>query len=461
MRGMEALEAAVDKMRDAGLGDAAIEAFREHYERLRGGDLGVLPENDIEPVTDVPELEELPTDADVAKTLDHAVVVKLNGGVRPSMGLSGPKSLLEVKDGLTFLDIIARQVLALRERFKARLPLVLLNSFHTQRRSLELLGRYPELEGDLPADFIQNRVPKLDADELQPVSWPDDPELEWAPPGHGDLYSALQTSGMLETLLEGGYRYAFVSNSDNLGAAPEPEILSWMAREEIPFVLEVTDRTEADRKGGHIATRRGGGLVLRESAQTPDEDAEAFEDVRRHRFFNTNNLWLSLPHLAEELERRDRVLPLPLIVNRKTVDPSDRSSPKVIQLETAMGAAIEVFDGARALRVPRRRFAPVKTTNDLLGVRSDAYALTDDSRVELVSERKAPPTIDLDKQVYTLLHDFEARFQAGPPSLRECERLKVIGDVAFGADVVVRGSVTIEHAGDGQRRIDDGEVLES
>jgi UTP--glucose-1-phosphate uridylyltransferase len=461
MRVMEGLEAAAEKMRDAGVGDAAIQAFREHYERLRGGDLGVLPESELEPVVDVPELDELPSDPDVAETLDRAVVVKLNGGLGTSMGLSGPKSLLEVKDGLTFLDIIARQVLVLRERFKARLPLVLMNSFHTRRPSLELLRRYPELEGDLPADFVQNRIPKLDADELQPVGWPDDPELEWAPPGHGDLYSALQTSGMLETLLDGGYRYGFVSNSDNLGAVPEPEILSWMAREEIPFVMEVTDRTEADRKGGHIARRRGSGLVLRESAQTPDEDAEAFEDVRRHRFFNTNNLWLSLPHLAEELERRDRVLPLPLIVNRKTVDPSDRSSPKVIQLETAMGAAIEVFDGARALRVPRRRFAPVKTTNDLLAVRSDAYVLTEDSRVELVSDRSdAPPTVDLDKEVYTLLNDFEARFPSGPPSLRECERLKVIGDIVFGADVVVRGAVTIEHSGDGQRRIADGDVLE-
>jgi UTP--glucose-1-phosphate uridylyltransferase len=460
MRRMDGLEAAAEKMRGAHLGDAAIDAFRENYERLRGGDLGVLPERDLEPVTEVPELEELPRDPDVGEALDRAVVVKLNGGLGTSMGLTGPKSLLEVKDGLTFLDIIARQVLDLRERFSARLPLVLMNSFHTKERSLEVLRRYPELEVDVPLDFLQNRVPKLDADDLEPVSWPDDPELEWAPPGHGDLYSALQTSGMLETLREHGYRYAFVSNSDNLGAVPEPAILAWMAREEIPFVMEVTDRTEADRKGGHIATRRGDGLVLRESAQTPDEDQAAFEDVQRHRFFNTNNLWVSLSALAEELERRNRVLPLPLIVNRKTVNPSDRSSPKVIQLETAMGAAIEVFDGARALRVPRRRFAPVKTTNDLLGVRSDAYVLTDDSRVELVSEREGPPTIDLDKEIYTLLQDFEARFAAGPPSLRECERLKVIGDVAFGADVVVRGSVTIEQTGDGQRRIDDGEVLE-
>src|SRR5690348_4875821 len=175
---MEALEAAAQKMREADLGDAAIDAFRENYERLRGGDLGVLPESDLEPVTEVPELDDLPRDPDVAEALDQAVVVKLNGGLGTSMGLTGPKSLLEVKDGLTFLDIIARQVLALRERFSARLPLVLMNSFHTQQRSLDALRRYSELEVDVPLDFLQNRVPKLVADDLEPVSWPDDPELE-------------------------------------------------------------------------------------------------------------------------------------------------------------------------------------------------------------------------------------------------------------------------------------------
>jgi UTP--glucose-1-phosphate uridylyltransferase len=145
------------------------------------------------------------------------------------------------------------------------------------------------------------------------------------------------------------------------------------------------------------------------------------------------------------------VLGLPIIVNRKTVDPSDGASPAVIQLETAMGAAIGVFEGARALHVPRRRFAPVKTTNDLLALRSDAYVLHDDGRVELAPERDEPPVIDLDADFYKLIRAFEERFPAGPPSLVACERLAVKGDVTFGRDVVVRGAVTIE----GPTRIED------
>jgi UTP--glucose-1-phosphate uridylyltransferase len=238
----------------------------------------------------------------------------------------------------------------------------------------------------------------------------------------------------------------------------DERILGWFASEALPFVMEVADRTEADRKGGHLAVRAdGGGLVLREIAQTPDDDVDAFQDVSRHRFFNTNTLWVNLRALDSLMRERDGVLGLPMIVNRKTVDPGDSSSPAVIQLETAMGAAIDVFEGAAAVRVPRSRFAPVKTTNDLLVVRSDVYELDDDARV--VARRDKLPLVDLDSAHFKLLADFEARFPAGAPSLVECERLSVKGDVRFGADVTVRGSVTVTNEGTDQLRVDDGALL--
>ena len=248
---------------------------------------------------------------------------------------------------------------------------------------------------------------------------------------------------MLDALLERGFEYAFVSNSDNLGAVLDPRILAWLRAERIPFLMEVTDRTEADRKGGHLARRREDGrLVLRETAQTPDDDLEALQDITRHRYFNTNNLWVDLRALDAAMRERDGVLGLPMIRNEKTVDPSDKSSPAVFQLETAMGAAIEVFEGARALRVPRTRFAPVKTTDDLLALRSDAYELTDDARVVLAGDRDGAPFVALDPDYFKLLPDFEARFPAGPPSLVDCDRFDVEGDVRFGAGVVARGEVS-------------------
>lgn len=451
-------ERAVERMREDGLPEAAVEAFASQLRRLRDGETGLLPEAEIEPLDALPALDELP-DADlenpaVREALDAAVVLRLNGGLGTSMGLDRAKSLLEVRPGRTFLDLIALQVLALRERSAAQVPLVLMNSFRTREASLEDLAEHPHLalEG-LPLDFLQNRVPKLDPETLEPADAPSD-ELAWAPPGHGDLYAALDGSGMLDALLDRGVRWAFVANADNLGATLDLRILAWMAREEIPFCMEAARRTAADRKGGHLARRADDGrLVLREVAQTPDDDLDAFQDTSRHRFFNTNSLWLDL----RALRGLGGAPQLPLIVNRKTVDPADKGSAPVVQLETAMGAAIGAFDGARALEVPRSRFAPVKTTDDLIAVRSDAYEVGDDGALALIAQRDGdPPDVRLDPERFKLVGQLEERFPHGPPSLRDARSLEVRGDVRFGQDVVVRGDVVVE----GPRTVADGEVLE-
>jgi UTP--glucose-1-phosphate uridylyltransferase len=453
----DGLRASVEKMRSEGVAEEAIRAFEHYYHQLEAGETGLMPEDSIEPVTDPVVFDELPSDPEAEReALQKAIVLRLNGGLGTSMGLTGAKSLLEAKDGNSFLDIIARQVLALRAEHDARLPLVLMDSFSTRDGSLEALAAHPDLDVGLPLDFIQNKEPKLLVDGLTPAEWPADPALEWCPPGHGDLYTALVTSGMLAALLEKGFEYAFMANSDNLGAVLDTRILAWMRAEHVPFAMEVTDRTEADRKGGHIARRRADGrLVLRETAQTPKEDLESLQDIGRHRYVNTNNLWIDLRALDAAMRERGGVLGLPMIRNSKTVDPGDKSSPAVFQIETAMGAAIEVFEGARALRVPRTRFAPVKTTDDLLALRSDAYELTDDARVVLAGGRTDVPFVALDPDYFKLLRDYEARFPKGEPSLVECDRFEVEGDVRFGANVVARGDVKIV----GPATIEDGTTL--
>ena len=451
---MDGRQLAIEKLRGAGMPDVAVETFARQYDRLAAGEQGTIAEGDIEPVGALPDAEELPDDGDAP--LDQLVVIKLNGGLGTSMGMDRAKSLLTVKDGLSFLDLISRQVLGFRERTGTQVPLVLMNSFATRDDSLAALGAYPEIDAGLPLDFVQNRVPKLAAETLAPVEHPADPALEWVPPGHGDLYPALAGSGMLDRLLERGLRYAFVSNSDNLGAVIEPRILGWMAREGHTFVMEATDRTASDRKGGHLARRRSdGGLILREIAQAADEDLAAFQDVARHRYFNTNSLWIDLHALREVLDAKG-VLELPMIVNRKTVDPRDPGSTPVIQLETAMGAAIAAFPGAAAVRVDRRRYAPVKTTADLLTLRSDAYVITPEQAVTLAPEREGvPPLVELEPEHYRLVDDFERRFPQGAPSLVRCRRLTVDGDIVFGRDVRIEGEVTLA----GDRRITDGTLL--
>jgi UTP--glucose-1-phosphate uridylyltransferase len=447
------------KMREAGLPEPAIRTFELYLSQLAAGSRGTLSEREIEPVDALESSDGLGRFAEAGRAALHrAVVVKLNGGLGTTMGMRKAKSLLPVKAELTFLDVIARQVLHLRRSYESRVPLLLMDSFRTRADTLAALAKYDGLAGDLPLDFLQHKVPRVAAADLSPVRWPTDPDLEWCPPGHGDLYLALETSGLLAGLLDRGFRYAFVSNADNLGASLDLEVLGWFAEERLPFAMEVCDRTEAHRKGGHLARLRGGGLVLREIAQCPEDELDGFQDVKRYRFFNTNNLWVDLEALARVLREHDGVLPLPMIRNEKTVDPADKRSPKVIQLETAMGAAISVFPGARALRVPGDRFAPVKTTGDLLAVWSDAFELADDWRVVPVG--RGDLVVDLDPLHYARIDQLETRFPAGAPSLTACRRLRVRGDVHFGAGVVCRGEVSLRAAAPDPCLVPAGTTLE-
>lgn len=450
-------------MRAANLPSIAVETFRRAYERLARGETGLLSRRDIEPVTSLPSLADLaPYERTGREAITRAVVVKLNGGLGTSMGMTRAKSLLPAKNGLTFLEITARQHMRLRESTGTRVPLLFMNSFRTRLDSMAALAAYPDLPAELPLDFLQHKVPKVLAETLAPLEWPRDPSHEWCPPGHGDLYVALRTSGVFEQLRAAGAEVAFVSNADNLGATLDLSILGWMRAENIPFVMEVADRTEADRKGGHLARRRDDGqLVLREIAQCPPDETDEFQDVARYRYFNTNTLWVDLRALAHALDAGGGVLELPMIRNEKYADPADTTSPRVVQLETAMGAAISVFEGARALRVPRERFIPVKTTGDLLALASDLYTLDEDDVLRAAPGRTPGDLpISLDPRWYGRIDQLEERIPAGPPSLRECTRLIVKGDVRFGARVRLRGDVTVTNEQAAQRVIPDDTVLD-
>jgi len=439
------------KMEAAGLLPLVVRAFHRAYNQLLQGATGYISEAEISSVPDLPNADNLDQYrlAGVA-ALPQTAIIKLNGGLGTTMGMDGAKSLIEVKQGLTFLDITIRQVLHLRRKHGVPLPLVLMNSFNTRSDSLPVLERNPHLSQDIPYDFCQHKIPKIWQENLRVVDWPNNPELEWCPPGHGDIYLALQTSGMLNALLDQGYNYAFVSNADNLGASLDLDILGYFANNELPFLMEVAKRSSADRKGGHLAMSSTRGLVLREVAQCPPQELDSFQDIQRYRYFNTNNIWLHLPALKRLLDEHDGLLPLPLIRNSKPVDPTIPDSPGVYQLETAMGQAIGLFPKAEAIQIPRTRFMPVKDTADLLAVSSDLYVLDHDFTLHPNPARALDEdaTVGLDKRYYGLIDQFQERFAHGMPSLLNCRRLSVRGDFYFGANLVFTGDVELLHEGE-------------
>ena len=446
------------RMRQKGLPELFIDSFAYYYHQLLLGDTGLIFDKDITSVGTLDHLHRLPSRLQKKgeEALARTALVKLNGGLGTSMGLEQPKSLLEVKDGFTFLDIIAGQAI------EAQVPLILMNSFATEEESRYALSRQKDLIDDVSQTFIQHMEPKVRCEDYAPAEWPEEPDLAWCPPGHGDIYIAMVTQGILGELLDAGYRYAFVSNADNLGATLDLLLLGYFAENGFPFMMEVAERTESDRKGGHLARHRDGRLLLRESAQCPPDAEDLFQDIERYSYFNTNNLWIYLPALDRKLREKEYNLCLPMIRNKKTVNPRDEQSTPVYQLETAMGSAIEVFENAQAVVVPRSRFAPVKKTDDLLVVRSDVYDLTDNFAVQMREERKGvPPAVELDETYYHFVGDFDQRFAQGAPSLLECERLRIEGDFSFGAGVKIVGEVVLVNGSEGQVQIPDGTLLQS
>ncbi len=450
----EQLRAFKSKMAREDASAIAMDTFAHYYRCLANGERGMISDAEITPVTpgelaDATDLGSYETAG--AKAMQRAVMIRLNGGLGTSMGLTGPKSLLTVKEGKSFLDIIVRQA----ER--GGIPLCLMNSFSTHDETLRALAGMATTRS--PLLFMQNKYPKVMINGLSPVNWPWKPGLEWNPPGHGDVFTSLYASGVLDELLSMDIEYAFIANVDNLGATMDAALLGYFEANRFPFMMEVAEKTPSDIKGGHLARLNNGRLVLRESAQCPATELTAFTDINRYRFFNTNNIWVNLVFL-KHLLKTNKALHLPMIVNRKTVDPRDDESPGVYQIETAMGSAISLFDGATAVKIPRSRFLPVKKSNDLMVLRSDCYLFSPAGDIIANPERTLGPLkIDLNPDYYQKVDDFNRRFSKGVPSLVDCESLAIHGDVFFEGGVTVVGRTTIRHKSTSPAVITAGSVL--
>jgi UTP--glucose-1-phosphate uridylyltransferase len=453
------LNAFIAKMQNEGLQPLVIDTFAHYYNQVLNGETGLVYDRQIQPV-EPHEIEDFDNlreyTAAGQRALDQSVRIVLNGGLGTTMGLTGPKSLIEAKNEKSFLELILKQA------EHSGVQLALMNSFNTHDATLAALTKLKPLR--TPLHFNQHKFPKIQQQDLSPVSWPEDPALEWNPPGHGDVFTALNTSGMLQRLLKNGIQYAFIHNLDNLGARMETSLLGYFAEHQFPFMMEVAEKTPADIKGGHLARQKTGRLILREAAQCPQDEIAAFQDITRYRFFNTNNIWINLNAL-NSLFKKDHTLHLTMILNPKTLDPRNENSPSVIQIETAMGAAISLFDGTTAVRVPRSRFFPVKSCNDLLALRSDCYVLGEKDNLRINPKRSAASRADtinirLDSKFYGKIDLLEERFKQGLPSLVACDSLSIEGDVHFESPVTIRGSVSIKNRHNTPAVIKKGTIID-
>jgi len=412
-----------------------------------------LPQNAIQPYAALTHTEDKEA---IRSMLDQLVVIKRNGGLGTSMGCSGPKSVIPVRSDLTFLDLTVQQIEYLNKKYDANVPLVLMNSFNTDEDTMKIIRKYSGFNISIRT-FNQSRYPRINKDSLSPIAktckTEDDIEA-WYPPGHGDFYQSFANSGLLEEFVEQGKKTCFISNIDNLGATVDLNILNMCLMQNREFVMEVTDKTRADVKGGTLIQYEGK-LRLLEAAQVPKEHEDDFKSVKKFNVFNTNNLWMSLPAIKRVVE--EGTLDMEIIVNPKQLD----GGINVIQLETAVGAAMKCFENASGINVPRSRFLPVKKTSDLLLVMSNLYTLDHGSLI-MSPLRMFPstPLVKLGDNHFKKVSAYLARF-GSIPDLLELDHLTVSGDVTFGRGVSLRGTVIII-ANHGDRiDIPAGAVLEN
>ncbi|PVD26403.1 hypothetical protein C0Q70_14079 [Pomacea canaliculata] len=408
--------------------------LRESGTALQWDKLKLLSDEAVKSYKNLP----VPAESHAKHLLSKLVVIKLNGGLGTSMGCTGPKSAICVRNELTFLDLNVQQIEHLNKVYGVDVPLVLMNSFNTDEDTQKLLRKYSQIKVSIHT-FNQSRYPRINRESLLPIPLSFGPESVegWYPPGHGDVYQSFYNSGLLQEFIRQGKEYVFVSNIDNMGATVDLIILHPSNGPAPEFVMEVTDKTRADVKGGTLVEYEGK-LRLLEIAQVPKNYVDEFKSVSKFKIFNTNNLWVSLGAIKRVVE--EATLHMEIIVNPKTLD----NGLNVIQLETAVGAAIKSFDGAL----------------DLLVIMSNLYTLRTGA-LEM-SPKRAFPTVPLVKlgTHFNKVKDFLSRF-ASIPDVLELDHLTVSGDVTFGKEVILRGTVIII-ANHGERiDIPPGAILEN
>jgi len=427
--------------------ESVIKCFKYYYEKLYKNESGFISKNDIKGFNsnDIVHVDSIANEDIDENLLKQLVIIKLNGGLGTTIGMEPgkPKSLLIVKNDLSFLEIIMKQAANIN------IPLILMNSSitseETDKAVQNAILRFPELKEYKPEYFEQNQFPKVQKDDFTPVSFPDNERLEWNPPGHGDIYLSLKISGMLNTLLNKGIKYAFISNSDNLGAVVDKKIFKYFVDKNFSFLMEVSKKKESDIKGGHLATDNNGNLLLREIAQCPENEIDDFKDLKKYSYFNTNNAWIDLEYLNKILSDND-FIKLDMIKNEKNVNPNDKTSTKVYQIETALGSAISKLEKTSAILVNRDRYLPVKDLNHLLKIRSDYTLLTNNFNIQINPERTLTEDIEIniDQDLYQGLSDFDKCFK-NIPSLCYCKSFIINRRVFFEENVVIKGDVIIDN----------------
>ncbi|XVF56735.1 hypothetical protein PTKIN_Ptkin06aG0144200 [Pterospermum kingtungense] len=401
---------------EKGVGRKAREGAERTSESKMGSakdEVLVIPYDNLAPISgDIAENKQL---------LDKLVVVKFNGASGKNMGFSGPKSLIEVKNGSTSLDLIVNQIQSLNSKYGSNVPLLLMNSRRTHNDSLKVLDKYSSSMVEIhPFSQGEQTQQELSANE--------EGEDEWYSSDHGAQFLSLLNSGTLDLLLSQGKEYALVINPDNVAAVVDPKILNHLTQNSIEYCMEVTPTTSTGLMN-FMASSLQGKFKLEDFTSNPTQSL-----VKKFKFIDTRNMWIDLKAIKRLI---------------------DNNALKLDELST-----LKLFEKSIGITIPQSRFLPLNSTSDLLLLQSDLYTFAEGALVH--NELRTSPTnpsISLGAE-FEKISDFKSRFKS-IPSIVRLDSLEVTGDVWFGADIALKGRVVIAAEPGVTLRIPDGVVLKN
>jgi len=344
-----------------------MEIFKVLYEKYMNDKQSYLNWDKIEQIdnngfsdyNDLPEINE----NEINNISKQISVIKLNGGLGTTMGCTGPKSLMKIKNEYTFMDIL------LKQNSFYNIPFILMNSFYTDQTTKDYLKNISKEQLTNIYTFNQNCYPRIIKDTGEYFDIKTDNIDHLYPPGHGDLLQSFGNSNIIDKLISKGIKYVFISNSDNLGATLDFKILNDLIQSDTDFAIELTPKTLNDVKGGTLIKYENKYRMF-EVAQCPPDKLSEFTSIDKFKYFNTNNIWIKLDSI-KTLLKTYYIEDIDIIINNKKL----KDGRECIQLEYAIGSMVKFFNNVKCYIVERNRFIPVKNNDDLDLVRSNAYSL--------------------------------------------------------------------------------------
>ncbi|XP_004500712.1 UTP--glucose-1-phosphate uridylyltransferase-like [Cicer arietinum] len=381
-------------------------------------------------------LAPLPEDIEeTKKLLDKLVVLKVNHASGRNMGFENPKSAIDICDGKTFLDLIINQIETLNSKYECQVPLLIFNKDDTHDSTLKVLEKYSESSIDVRT-FKQGEDPKL------ALSSEHSSKGEVHTFDDGDIFRSLMIGGTLDLLLSQGKEYILVMKSDNVATIVDPSILNHLMTNAIDYCMEVTP----SHTFNVILTPMN--FKLQEIARNQDKHLKD-----KFKLIDTTNMWVSLRAIKRLIDSNKLKLKKPSSLKENDYD-------QTLLQETDTGPAVQFFESVIGVSIPESRFLPLDATSDLLLLQSDLYTLREGALTRNPA-RTNPlnPVIDFGPE-FEKIGDFEGRFRS-IPSITGLDSLIVRGDVWFGANITLKGHVTIVAKPGLKLEIPDGVVIEN